>query len=374
LGSAVRVLAHALQESGHMVFVLLHTAEPITSPTDGRVEVVPANVGTLAKHFPAPLGRGSSLAMAARLRTLARELRLDILEAPECSGLTAFLTLMAPPARIVVRLHTPAAVVRAFDGEPRFRFGNWLERRAIETADAVIANSRATLDRTREALDVKRSDIAVVPNAVAREFFQDATPDPAKPLVVFSGRLQWVKGMDVLVRAWPAVLRKHPEARLLVIGEDTTTAPGGGSVLEYLQDFIGTNGITGIDFTGFLPATELQRILRKATLAVFPGRWEGFGIACAEAMAARVPVVVSDVPALRALVQDGAAGLVTRVEDSECVAAAIDSLLADSSLRERLSQMARTQAERFRPERVTEMTLAVYQETLCAYARRNGRG
>jgi glycosyltransferase involved in cell wall biosynthesis len=365
LGCTVRDLAHALAGLGHEVSVLLYGHAPGETGAAGKVGIVPLAVGGLPALLPAPLGRGSSIAMAFRLRRLLRELRLDVLEAPECSGMTAFLSLVHPPTKVIVRLHTAGAIVRQFDHLARSRFADWLERRAIETADAVVSNSEATRTLTRTLLRVRRSDIEVIPNPVADLFYGEGMrPAEPGPVVVFSGRLQWLKGVDVLVRAWPLVASRHPQARLLLIGEDTMTAPGGGSMLGHLRELMAAQPAGNIEFAGYLSTEALSERLRAAALAVFPSRWEGFGLACAEAMAAGVPVVVSNAEALRALVGEGVAGLVTPVDGVDELAAAINALLDDPERRRGLAAAARGRAEAFRSRTVAAQTLAVYERAL----------
>jgi glycosyltransferase involved in cell wall biosynthesis len=310
------------------------------------------------------------------LALLARELSLDLLEAPEFAGLTAFLNLFRPPAlRVVVRLHTCSAICRALDShrpasfKGRFKNGlqDWLERRAIETADRVTAISNATVDLTKRVLGLRRDDFHVTPNPVNDLFFSPTESEqiPGEPLVLFVGRLEWIKGPDLLIRALPTILKRHPNVRFCLAGGDTNTAPGGGSMLAYLSCLTPENARAHVEFTGFLTPEQLSKKYRRATVCVFPSRWEGFGLVAAEAMACGKATVVTDVGGLRDVVADGETGVVVKGEAPESLASALDTLLSDAPLRARLGAAAREAAlARFHGTVIAEAMVSAYRAAM----------
>jgi glycosyltransferase involved in cell wall biosynthesis len=183
-------------------------------------------------------------------------------------------------------------------------------------------------------------------------------------LVLFAGRLEWRKGPDLLVKAIPAILERHPRSRFCFAGGDTNTAPGGNSSLAHLQSLVPESARLRVDFTGFLQPEQLLKKYREAAVCVFPSRWEGFGLVAAEAMACGKAVVVSDTPGFRELVTEGITGLLAQPEDPQSLAAAINRLLADASLLRRLGAAASLDMQgRFRGDAVAKSILQVYRET-----------
>lgn len=366
-GTALRQVAHALTELGHEATVLLCGSFPMFGGTDGPVRLFHLKPPGLVGGMPAPLGRGASLWLGWRLARLAAELPLDVMEAPDCGGLTAFLGVFKPAGVLnVVRLHTSSAVLRQVDGLKPNRLSDWLERRAIESADLLTATSAATVGRTQATLHPRRCQAQLLPNPVAPAFFeqQEAGP-PGDPLVVFHGRLQWAKGPDVLANAAAAILQHHPGTRFRMIGEDSATAPGGGSMLEYVRGLLPPAAAAQVEFTGYLEPDQVPARLRDATLCVFPSRWEGFGLACAEAMACGKAVVASE--ALGELVDHGRTGLCVPIGDPKALADAICLLLSDAGLRQELGHRARQTARRlFYPAVVAEATVQLYCAALCS--------
>src|SRR5207302_10933807 len=113
---------------------------------------------------------------------------------------------------------------------------------------------------------------------------------------------------------------------------------------------------------GFVPPGELGAYYDRAAVVACPSRREGFGMACAEAMAHGRPVVAGAVGGLLDLVVDGETGLLVPPRDVAALRAALRRLLADQELRRRLGENARRRArEHFSWDRVTDLTVAAYE-------------
>jgi glycosyltransferase involved in cell wall biosynthesis len=114
-----------------------------------------------------------------------------------------------------------------------------------------------------------------------------------------------------------------------------------------------------------LPHPELERLYARAAVVACPSRREGFGVACAEAMAHGRPVVASAVGGLLDLVMDGETGLLVPPRDPAALRAALERLLGDRELRLRLGAAGRERVrERFSWEAATDATLAAYREAV----------
>ncbi len=158
--------------------------------------------------------------------------------------------------------------------------------------------------------------------------------------VLFIGRLVEKKGCRYLIEAWRKVIEADSEARLVIVGD--------GPEREKLERR-GAELKTGdsVRFLGALPQAKLPDLYRSSSVVVFPsvvaggGDREGFGLVPVEALGCECAVVVSDLPAMRDIVQDGETGLVVRRESSEEIAGAILRLLKDPELSGRLGKNGR---------------------------------
>jgi glycosyltransferase involved in cell wall biosynthesis len=376
IGSYVRQMGHSLVGLGHSVFILLAAPSDDGVNSDGVIPIHRVHVSGFASRLPEPLGKGASFAFAKVLASISNELKLDLLEAPEWGGLTAFLNLMKPPKlRVVVRLHTCSSIVhrinRSKPSSIRQRLDwlrrDWLERRSILTADAITAVSKSIGEETRNSLRLVRNDFQVVPNSVNDSVFStpEDTKESANPQVLFVGRLEWRKGPDLLIRAVPAVLKRHPKVLFRFAGMDTTTGPEGVSMRSYLQGLLPDDARSNVEFCGHLKASQLEEILGLATVCVFPSRYEGLPMVCLEAMAHGKAIVVTDIPGFCELISDDATGLIAKGDDPESLASALEKLISDDKLRIRLGRAAREVARaHFRGTVVANSMLHVYRALL----------
>jgi glycosyltransferase involved in cell wall biosynthesis len=162
--------------------------------------------------------------------------------------------------------------------------------------------------------------------------------------VLYIGRLdEKQKGIDVLLDAFAILIRRVPGATLRIAGRGPDDA--------WLRARADSLGIArAVRFLGAVADTERDDLLAGAACQVVPSRFEGFGIAAAEALAAGVPLIVSDDPALVEIVQAPApgAGVVVSRGDARALAGAMLSLLADGEARHRLSRAGHERAQRFR--------------------------
>lgn len=175
------------------------------------------------------------------------------------------------------------------------------------------------------------------------------------PTVVFAGRLVREKGVDVLVRAFAAVVTHLSEARLLVVGE--------GPEREHLEKLITDLGLSSrVALLGHLPHEEAERVCATAWVQAVPSRWaEPFGIVAAEALMRGTAVVASNAGGLAEIVQDGQTGLLVPPGDVDALAAALLRLLRDRELAEQLGQAGRQSAlVHFNEDACIEKFLAVY--------------
>lgn len=143
------------------------------------------------------------------------------------------------------------------------------------------------------------------------------------PLVLFLGRINFKKGLDLLVPAFGLVLRKNPDAHLAIVGPDNE---GYGSKV---QQWCGEQGIQDrVFFVDYIGHEEVNEAYVDADVFVLPSYTENFGLTVVEAMACNTPVVISDHVNIWREVQEAGAGIVVSL-DLRAVADAICRLLAD---------------------------------------------
>ena len=212
----------------------------------------------------------------------------------------------------------------------------------LRKADAVTAVSASLAEIVRER---SGRDAHVVLNGVDLDFWRRPQPKEhlsGAPTVVSVGRLERVKGTDVLIRAFSTVVQQFPQARLEVIGE--------GSLRPEIERLIRDLGLDRhVVLRGAMPPQSIRARLHQADVLAMPSRNEAFGLAALEGMAAGLPVVASETGGLPDLV--GEAGVLVPPDNPIALANALVSVLSDEPLRQRMVNAAARRAKLFSWER-----------------------
>jgi phosphatidylinositol alpha-mannosyltransferase len=208
------------------------------------------------------------------------------------------------------------------------------------------------------------ADYRVIPNGIdfPRFFARVDTPplfDDNRPTVLFVGRLEKRKGLKFLLRAWPQVLARHPDARLVVVGR--------GRPLEGYRRFAARQGWSPSDvvFAGYVAAEDLPRYYQSCDVFCAPNTGqESFGIVLLEAMAAGAPIVASDIPGYRDVVSNGLLGLLVEPRNPGAIADGISRLLANPQVRADMRRAGQAKAQGYDWPRVSTQVLDYYYEVL----------
>jgi glycogen synthase len=227
-----------------------------------------------------------------------------------------------------------------------------MERRMLRQGRFFSATSLATRDRLRSVVSAG-AEIRLIQAGVDDALFELRRRE--SDYLLFFGRLDWFqKGLDVLLDAVAILARERPGVRLRIAGR--------GKHAEQLLSTARSLGIRdNVELIGPVSDEERSALFAGARALLMPSRFEGFGMAAAEAMAAGVPVVASNVGSLPEVVHPPEGGVVVPAGDAEALAAAAGALLDDPASRRKLSRTARRSAERFRWDRVAEQHLEFLQ-------------
>ena len=164
-------------------------------------------------------------------------------------------------------------------------------------------------------------------------------PSRAESLL-FVGRLVEKKGLRYLLEAMPKILKRFPQAHLTVVGD-------GPSRLD-LEKLVSDLGLRArVRFLGALNNEELPAVYQRAGVVVFPsmvsddGDREGFGLVLVEALGCGCAAVVTDLPAMMDIVQNGKTAIIVRQKNPDEIASAVIRLLADPGLRSAMAREGR---------------------------------
>jgi len=252
---------------------------------------------------------------------------------------------------LVTTFHTLARVKAELgDAEPGERIV--AEAHVVACSDVLIANAEEERRQLVELYGADEDRIEIVAPGVDRAFF---SPGPAAgareaigyaggPLLLFVGRIQPLKGVDIAVRALAEV--DDPGATLMIVGG--ASGSDGDEEVSRVRQLISDLDLDGrVEFVAPQPHYALSTYYRAADVLVMPSRSESFGLVALEAAACGIPVVAAAVGGLRTLVRDGVTGYLIEDRDPAQYASAINRILGDPVHQAALGAAASTRAGRY---------------------------
>ncbi len=250
-----------------------------------------------------------------------------------------------------------------------YALSSWCERTAVEAAAAVIAVSDGMREDVLAAYPaVPAQRVRVIRNGIdtteysadpATDVLERYGVDPARPSVVFIGRVTRQKGLPVLLRAAADLDRA---AQLVICAGQADTPELESEVSELARELpAGRAGVVWL--SGMLAKREVIQLLSHATVFACPSLYEPLGIVNLEAMACGTAVVGSRVGGIPEVVADGETGLLVPPGDPAALAAALNALVADPRWAAEMGRLGRARAEaEFGWSGIAAQTVALYAE------------
>lgn len=266
-----------------------------------------------------------------RLRELIRKENPDtvltyLFHADVLGRLTLFGTTSAPviPFLRTTFNHPKYLIPRVFE---------WLTRPLVSH---YFANSDAVKEFYIKHIGVYPEKITVIPNGIDTSYFDSIIPDPKlkeslgiQPndfVIICVANLHINKGHRYLLRAFEAVYKKHPETYLLIVGDGVERAHLKNQIHRYTSK-------NNIAFLG--RRTDVPELLKISDCFILPTLFEGMSNAIMEAMASSLPVITTDIPENRSLVENNKTGFLVPLKSWKKIVEITIALIADKELRKK---------------------------------------
>jgi len=312
-----------------------------------------------------------SLRAYLKLRQLIKTHRFDIIHDNQNLGY-GFLLIRTLGIPFVSTIHHPLSIDRSTWFEYPSGFGLKVKRVlyyplimqgfVARRLDRIMTVSHDSAEEIIKAFRIKPEKISVVYNGMDTEFFRPLRGVRKKPgSVLFVGNVEdRKKGIVYLLKA--LTLTKHKVNLTVVDGG----APNRTYVTKWIDNFKLNDRIR---FTGKIPGEKLLELYSQSQIAVSPSLYEGFGFPAAEAMSCELPLISSDGGALPEVVGEHMkTGYVVKARDPFGLAVAIDYLMDNPEVRERMGKAARKRIQQmFTWENAAKEMVKVYREVIDAY-------
>jgi D-inositol-3-phosphate glycosyltransferase len=202
-----------------------------------------------------------------------------------------------------------------------------------------------------------------IPADEAKEFI---SVPPCDQLLLFVGRIEPLKGIDILIEAIALMRQRQVYVCLSVIGgnleDEQKELTDEMARLHALREKYNLQDL--VAFLGRRSQDTLPYYYSAAQAVVVPSHYESFGMVALEAMACGTPVVASQVGGLAFLVQDGVTGFTVPVDEPQALADRLTTLILDSSLRKRMGKQAAEFAKEYGWEKIAARIVKLYEELL----------
>jgi D-inositol-3-phosphate glycosyltransferase len=245
------------------------------------------------------------------------------------------------------------------------------EHEVIEGSDCVMASTPTEAQELLEFYGADPNRLCTSPPGVDHRLFRPGSKPRARqrlglgkgPVVLFVGRIQPLKGLDVTVEGMAAIVERHPDAILMVVGGPS--GPRGQAEMTALRKRAVELGLAGnIRFVGPMPHGLVPDLYRAADVVVVPSRAESFGLVAAEAQACGTPVVGARIGGLIDVVDDGSTGFLIDGWDPADHAEAVLRLLDDPELAAKMGAAAVVWSRRFSWDATVRRYLELYKGVL----------
>ena len=356
----VHNLAKVFNAAGHRAIVVTsHMRPPVGTPDAheyARDAEFVRRIGTSRSVYTA--GSFARLTSGWRLRRrladLFRAERIDLVHVH--NGLAPTLGIVAPLAAWDLGLPVVATYHSWFRRSLLLRLFRGVAQRGIARHAANIAVSQPVIDAHGKYLDAEWD---LIPNGVDTTFFRPGgrAPEDALrdgPRLLFVGRFDPRNSLGTALRALPYVVERYPHATLTIAGDGPLRRR-----YEQLARPLGDH----VTFIGRVNGDRPQ-VYGSSDLYLCPAVWASFGITLLEAMACGRPLVVSDIPGFRELVEGGSEAVLVRKNDVRAWAGTIVDLIGRPEQRAAMGAAGIVKAQAYAWPLVADRVMAVYQRVM----------
>ena len=295
------------------------------------------------------------------INNVVKQENIDAIEAPDWTGITAFMKFKAP---LVIRLHGSDTYFCHLEGRAQKKKNFYFEKKALTGGDHILSVSAFAAEKTAELFSISKT-ITTIHNGVDVTMF---TPDHStiRPKsVLYFGSVIRKKGVLALAEAFNEVILQEPKAQLKYLGKDVTDAKTGKSTIALLQSILSEEALKQVTFTGQIPYSEVAAAIRSAQIVCLPSYAEAFPMTWLEAMALEKAMVTSNIGWANELMIDGKTGYVAHPDETQKLSEAIVRLLQDSDLSKKMGIQARQRImSEFTQEQIAEKNIKFYKNII----------
>lgn len=296
--------------------------------------------------------------------SLIKKEKIALLEAPDWTGITAFMQFKIP---LVIRFHGSDTYFCHLEKRQQ-KFKNFcFEKWAIHKAKAFIAPTTFAGAISKKLFKIKNKEIKTIHYGLELENFTNNTPEIfEKGMILYIGTLIRKKGVLELPEIFNKLRKQCPEAKLVLIGNDAPDIKTHSeSTWQLMQKQFRIEDLKNVEYLGKMPYNEIRNYIQKANICVFPTFAETLGMVTIEAMAMQKAVVNSNIGWAQELIIDGESGFLVHPSNHDFYAQRMVNLLQDDVLCQQIGKQARVRVEsKFDIKNVVKENISFYKKIM----------
>ncbi|WP_281310624.1 glycosyltransferase family 4 protein [Flavobacterium flavigenum] len=280
------------------------------------------------------------------INELHSEKEIDLVEAPDWTGITSFIKPKSCP--VIIRLHGSDTYFCHLDNRPVKWINKFHEKRALENADGFLSVSRFTADTTNMIFGLDKK-FTIIPNSIDVNLFQIHNEIyRQQKTILYFGSLIRKKGLLELPLIFNKIVENDSDTKLMLIGKDVPDIISGNpSTWKMMQKLFSEKALQNVNYLGSVPYIEIKDKIQQATVCVFPSFAEAFPVSWLEAMAMKKPIVASNIGWAKEMIDEGKNGFLVHPANHKVFAQKIIDFMKDEVLSVKLAQAARDKAEKY---------------------------
>jgi glycosyltransferase involved in cell wall biosynthesis len=297
------------------------------------------------------------------INSLAKQSKIDIVEAPDWTGITSNIN---PTCPMIVKLHGSDTYFCHLDSRPVKFWNKFREKRALQNATALLSVSQYTADLTKELFSLER-DFTIIPNCIdINKFSTESATKVEENIILYFGTLIRKKGLLELPLIFNEVYKKNKKAKLIIIGRDASDIISGNhSTWAMMQSLFDATALKNVNYIGSVAYDEIKAHVLSASIGVFPTFAEALPVSWIEAMALKKAIVASDVGWAAEIIEDSVEGFLVHPKNHNLFANRILELLDNQILRNQFGIEARKKVvQKFSIEVVAKQSADFYKINL----------
>lgn len=300
------------------------------------------------------------------INKLVAENKIDILEAPDWTGITSNIR---PKCPVVIRLNGSDTYFCHLDNRPVKPLNKLYEKKALQNADDLISVSQYTADLTKELFSLQ-SDFTIIPNCIDIDKFSfDDKIEVQENTILYFGTLIRKKGLLELPLIFNEIYSKNNKAKLILIGRDASDIiSGNSSTWSMMKPLFNKDTLKNVKYMGSIPYDEIKKNISLASVCLFPTFAEALPVSWIEAMAMQKAIVASNIGWASEVIIDGVNGFLVHPTQHKMFAEKTLKLLEDNDFRMKFGIEAKKGVmQKFSKEVVAKKSVEFYKKIIQKY-------